>query len=777
MGDVLRDLQKDELSPGAFFADRYQIEDILGRGGMGTVYRARDLSLGEPIALKLLSFGAEPPPVAVLRFRQEVKLARRVTHPHVARVYDIGEHEGQIFLTMELITGGTLRALIKRERRLGPGRALSIARALTEGLAAAHKAGVIHRDLKPTNVLLDHDGRVVLTDFGIARSLQEELTLTVGAIGTPQYMAPEQAYGGPVDARTDLYALGRIILEMLTGERAEIEPERLTEALLRQGVAPAFIALTLSCLEFDPGARPRSADEVARALAEIPLDAADEAITGIRPVATPDAQDPKSVPGDATQPMPPSFPEVTAEGPRALAVLPFLYRGSKETDYFGDAITDELVDVLSRTRSLRVLGTGATARYRQERDPRVVGRELAVFAVIDGAVQILGTRVRLSVRLIDAESGAQLWSDHHEGSLEDLFAFQEAIAQQVAEELRVEITAITHRGDAPAVAIEHYLSARRRLRNFDFAGATTAVEGFAQCISLAPAFAPAFAAHAVASVRAWYFEPGKHEGPDWEQEAAASVARALERAPELAETHLAAGIHATQYGDYPAAVRALTQTLAIAPTCAYAHEHLGMIECEAGRWEPGARRLKIAFDLDPEMPYPLAFLARTYALHRRDDACDETLDRLEQRGGVSRTLATTTRVRVLVWRGDHAAAKRILDNWIPARGMILNATRLYAKALFGAIDDQQIEQHFTELNVGVSNRRRLTHVAQLIAEIFASRGSLDMAGVYLTRAASLLLLDLEWLDHCPLLAPLRPLPVFIEARRLVLARVDAITHL
>ena len=161
MTSVARSEPEEILRKGEIFADRYEVEDLLGRGGMGAVYRVRDFALGEVIALKVLAFGPDPSPTAVLRFRQEVRLARRVTHPNVARVYDIGEHQGTIYLTMELIDGGSLRDVLRAERRLTPARTARIARALCAGLQAIHAGGVIHRDLKPANVLLDRAGRVV----------------------------------------------------------------------------------------------------------------------------------------------------------------------------------------------------------------------------------------------------------------------------------------------------------------------------------------------------------------------------------------------------------------------------------------------------------------------------------------------------------------------------------------------------------------------------------------------------------------------------------------
>jgi eukaryotic-like serine/threonine-protein kinase len=774
MGNAERSEQAAQLALGALFADRYQIEAVLGRGGMGVVYRARDLSLGEEIALKVLAFGHDPSPLAVLRFREEVKLARRVTHPNVARVYDIGEHQGVLYLTMELIDGGTLRALLQRECPLNPGRAVEIARSICAGLEAAHKAGIVHRDIKPTNILIDQRGRFVLSDFGIARSLAEAPSLTMGMVGTPYYMAPEQAYGGPVDARADVYALGRILYEMMTGEGAEALPETLAETLLQKGVPPVLAALVLSCIEREPSARPHSVTEILRALAEIRIEAADEERTRIRPLREPVLLSDETIVTDMAREIArfPSDPSIAGE--RSLAVLPFLYRGPKDSDYLGEVITDELVDILSRTRSLRVFGTGATSKFRIERDPRAIGRELGAFAVIDGTVQLAGPRVRISIRLADAASGAQLWSERHEGTLEDLFEFQDAIARRVAEELRVEITTITHRGDAPAIAIEHYLNARRRLYDFDYPSAVDAIAGFERCIELAPGFTPALAGHAIASLRAWNFDAGSPDAPDWEQQATASVARAIEHAPELAETHLAAGMRAAQYGDYRAAVRALNQALAIAPTCANANEYLGMLECEAGQSQSGTKRLKLATELDPELPYPFSLLARHYALRGRYEAADHLVDRIEQGGGANMVVAAMSRMRTAAWRGDRATLLRITNDGRGARSFRWKLITLYTESMLGEFDEREIAQRFAQLIASVRNRRRITLSFQLVTEVFAGLGKLELAMEHLAQAANLYLFDLEWLNLCPLLGPLRALPEFAEARRLVLARVELI---
>ncbi|HMR75303.1 MAG TPA: serine/threonine-protein kinase, partial [Polyangiaceae bacterium] len=201
-------------------AGRYELLALVGAGGMGSVYRARDRELDEIVALKMLNAELIGSEAMLERFRREVKLARRIAHPNVARVHDIGEHAGQRFLTMEFIAGQSLGTKLGREPRLSLGRAVSLALGICAGVSAAHAAGVVHRDLKPDNVMLKDDGQPVVTDFGIARSVQQhdvKQTALGAVVGTPAYMAPEQVEGSSVDERTDVYALGVLLFELLTG--------------------------------------------------------------------------------------------------------------------------------------------------------------------------------------------------------------------------------------------------------------------------------------------------------------------------------------------------------------------------------------------------------------------------------------------------------------------------------------------------------------------------------------------------------------------------------
>lgn len=748
-----------DLSPGALFADRYRIEGLLGRGGMGAVYRARDVLLGDDVALKVLLPDESANPELAMRFRQEVKLSRRVSHPNVVRVHDIGELGGLLCMTMEIVEGQTLRDRMRREGRIEPARAVEIARTIAQALAAAHAAEIIHRDLKPSNVLLDPQGRVVLTDFGIARCFEDDLHLTSGAIGTMHYMAPEQATNGRVDARTDIYSLGVVLYEMLVGERPAGSASEIAARIEKdRAIPPPLSMLVLRCLSLHPDSRPSSALSLANALASAMADP-DEDET----VAPSRTRGPKSF-----------IPVAPAE--QKLAVLPFRYRGPRDQEYLAEVLTDELVDAVSRTKGLRVLGSGATARFRDARDPIAIGRELGVHAVIDGAVQALGERVRVSVRLIEAASGVQHWAQQHDGPLADLFSFQESIARRVAEGLRCELHTMAHAGTAPTAAIDRYLEARKEMRIADGAGTHRAVELLEGALALAPGFGPAIAAHAVAAVRDWFNDYAQENADELGTKASSAVARALEIAPDIAETQIALATYELQRGDYRAAMTGLFRALEIAPTCAPAHEQLGLLLLEAGQFDKGFFHLELCVELDPLRAVALVALAKTYLLMGRREAGEATVAKivaLERPDRFPPSVMAT--LRDAAWRRDPQATRAILATYpsltMHPLGVFMTA---YARTLLGDMQVADVIRASEARLKGPKSLRFLSMAHQLVAEMAAAQGRLDIALSQLTAAANIALVDVAWLDRCPLLDPLREEPAFLDAARIMRERAAVI---
>src|SRR6202142_4267532 len=264
------------FAPGTVLAGRYRIVALLGRGGMGEVYRAEDLKLGNVVALKFLPASLQNDAVALAGFHAEVRNARQVSHPNVCRVYDIGEVNGQHFLTMEYIDGEDLSSLLRRIGRLPPDKALETAHQICAGLAAAHDCGLLHRDLKPANIMLDGRGRVRITDFGLALS-HDDATGRSETAGTPAYMAPEQIGKGEASVRSDIYSLRLVFYELFTGRlpyqantpvewrRAHMESSPRTPSSVVKDIDPVVEKAILRCLQKDPALRPSSVRQVAAA--------------------------------------------------------------------------------------------------------------------------------------------------------------------------------------------------------------------------------------------------------------------------------------------------------------------------------------------------------------------------------------------------------------------------------------------------------------------------------------------------------------------------------
>jgi len=756
-----------EATPETLFAGRYALMRTLGQGGMGTVYQARDRLVGDVVALKTLEFGKYANPDARERFIREVRLARRITHPHVARMHDLGTHEGQAFLTMEYVEGEDLRALLARERPLPAPRAAHIALAVCEGLAAAHSAGVVHRDLKPANVLVEAGGRVVLTDFGIARAVTGEVSSeTQGVVGTPLYMAPEQVAGEPVDTRADLYAVGLLLFEMLTGQVPFTgdSPWAIAMARLRQpppdlrldtSVPSPLAEVVHRCLARAPEQRLASAREVASALRDWLV-----SVGGPRPWT--ETQPPPMVPSTST---------LTLK--QHVALLPLRFQGSRDFEYLGDSLTEALIDQLSRVRGLRVPGSGVTARFRDERDPRTVGRELGVELVVDGTVQCTGTAARVFVRLLEAQSGTQLWSGRFEYGSTDAFELQDRLVPRIAEELREEFVLAAWLARVPPEALKLYRQAAPRVHEAHrHPGTNNSLELLEECLALAPDFLPAVSLHAVCSLRVWFMAARDGER-DWASVARDSVERAVRLAPELPSTYLARAMLAAQQNDWRSAVMALRTALDIAPTHAPALQYLGNIQCEAGRADEGLVRLRLAYEISSAMVVSLFEFARCSALRGRMDDYRWAMERLE---GVPylRIAAVFLRSRVAAWTGDTEDLRRCRAAIVEDPDFRARMTILYAGVALGDLDALGMMEEVETWLAQTSSPRFVSLLCQFATEMLGLTGHAERALGYFQRSVDTSLIDLEWIDRCPALQSLRALPGFAEGRLKVRTRIDAL---
>jgi serine/threonine-protein kinase len=394
--------------------------------------------------------------------------------------------------------------------------------------------------------------------------------------------------------------------------------------------------------------------------------------------------------------------------------------------------------------------------------------------VLDGTVQLgAGGRTRMTVRLLDARTGVQRWSDRHDGAVSDLFSFQISVARRLAERLRVELTMMSFEGTAPPEAIEGYLRARRDYRQLDTDAATSAFDGFERCVESAPGFLPAISAHAMAAARMWFFDRGIGGRRPWDVTARQSVARALAEAPDLPETHLAAAMLETQEVDFAAARRSLDRALSIAPTHVDTLEYLGMLLLEADLREEGVEKLELVLELDPARFNPLIYLARLRALDGDYEGALALHDKAEQlrvHPGIGTTIGP---LRFAAWRADPASARLPERTIAHLRSPRWQLVQLYLSALRGEIGEAEAIQRTTFFVEAPQSARALSSVCQLLTEIWLLLGHPDRAFEMLDLASNNGLLDIAWIDRCPMLGPIRGQPGFPDVRSATLLRAAA----
>jgi eukaryotic-like serine/threonine-protein kinase len=754
--------------PAPLIGGRYQILSLAGSGAMGSVYRARDLVLDDIVALKFLRAELLDSEAMLERFRREVKIARRVTHKHVARMFDIGEHGDDRYLTMEFIEGEPLSALLARTGPLPLGRVFSLIEPICQGLDAAHAVGVIHRDLKPDNVMITAGGRVVITDFGIARSVcsSNEAGTIGGMVGTPAYMAPEQVEAvRDVDQRADVYALGVMLFEMLTGQlpfdgssAILVAAARLTQPApdprsIRPELDARLAEVVARCLARRPDDRLSSAGEVLAALA--PLAAQ---------VATAPAQEPIAAGLRAAA-------TTTASGDKTVAVLPFKNLGAPDDAYLADGITDDLVDTLSMAPGLRVRPRSAAARFAgQDLATAELGRELDVQVLVEGSVRRRGELLRVSARVVSVAEGFQLWAQRFDRPAGDALVISDEVADAVARALTVAPAGQQRAAPTDPVAIDLYLRGRAEMRSFEHGSMKRAVDLLEQAHRRAPDDATVLAAYARARTRLGFFEPSVDVNEELRQTLELTE-RAVAAAPERGEALLALAHVRFARGEFVQAAELSTRAIARAPLLADAHELWGRLRLEVGPLHQGIPAMGRARELDPLMDAQAHELARARALSG-DFAGARAL--VAAWAGPPAPRAAFV-ARFMLWSGDAATWAPLLpspDTELGVRGVVVNATRHLFST--GKIDP---EADAAMLAAAASPERPLRLrclLYQLTAEHHAAAGQDETALERLEGAVATGLIDWEWLERCRLFERLRSAPRFVELRRQLEERVRSI---
>ena len=595
----------------------YEIVEPLGAGGMGEVYRARDVRLGRDVAVKILSGHLAGDAEAMARFEHEARTVAALSHPNILAIHDFSVQEGMPSTVTELLEGESLRDRLTRGA-LPWREAAVLGIAVADGLAAAHALGIVHRDLKPENLFLLRDGRVKILDFGLARQVlpsgpaDTHLTLVLGrehglVLGTLGYMSPEQARGGPVGVTSDIFSLGCVLYELVTGRRAfdQATIAETLSAILNEhprpieesgGQVPAEVArVILHCLEKQPSARFQSARDTAFALQALVND------TSVMPGAR----------GGRSG----------RTATKAVAVLPFVNEGGDtELDYLCDALTEILANALAELPRLRVVPRTVAQRYKgRVLEPMRIGAELNATALVTGRVVARGGQVSVQAELIDAPSNALLWGQRFVRPATEIFALQEALAAEIVGALSrklggtkkpVRRTVAAHT-PAPA-AYEHYLRGRHAFQQWGSRGIAKAIEHLEQAILADPDYAPAWAGLSDALGASAYFGFS---------DPAVSMARAksaAERASALdgtsAEAHAALAV-ALMFGgwDLERAGVAFRHAVALNPRLATTHAFHALYLSACGRPDEAIAEARKGEALDPVSP--LTVLSVAWACH------------------------------------------------------------------------------------------------------------------------------------------------------------------
>ena len=585
------------LAPGTRFGS-YEILSLLGAGGMGEVYRARDGRLARDVALKTISPRLAAEPDALARFQREAKVIAALSHPHILTIYDVGNEAGVWFLVTELLEGETLRERLSRED-LGWTKAVEIAVAVAEGLASAHARGIVHRDLKPENVFLTSEGHVKILDFGLARQAPPNAevadtrslsnpTEPGAVVGTVAYMSPEQLRGRPLDPRSDIFSLGCVLHEMLSRHAPFLRPTAVeTMAAILKDPPPAAAdacalpaeleRLVLHCLEKNRDERFQSVRDLAFALKALSSGAS------ARPAH----------PGRARSP--------------SVAVLPFVnLSADPENEFFADGITEDVIAHLSKVRALKVISrTSVMAFKKREHSLCEIGLKLGAATLLEGSVRRAGNRVRIVAQLIDGESDDHIWVDTYDRELTDIFEIQTDVALRIAAALQAELSPderarIRRRPTHDMEAYQLYLQGRQCLFRYTAEAFRDSISLYEQAIARDPTFALAHAAlaHVYAELGVEGFGP---QSPALNyQKARETVAKALALDDSLGEAYGIAGlIRLVGDFDWSGAEGDFKLALELSPGSADVHDHYGWLCSALERHDDALREVRRARELDP----------------------------------------------------------------------------------------------------------------------------------------------------------------------------------
>ena len=604
--------------PATTLLGRYVIEEQIGAGGMGEVYRAQDTRLKRTVAIKMLPRETAGDTGLRRRFLNEARAASALNHPNIVALYDICSDKNIDFLVMEYVAGKTLKELICAEG-LPISEAGGYAIQLAGALAVAHAAGLIHRDVKPANIMVTNDGQVKVLDFGLAKQLTPTGADSLDAgqsipgmlVGTVSYMSPEQTSGEPLDARSDIFAFGSVLYEAVTGELPFRAPSLLStmhEIALHDPPPPSRVQprvpvwleqIILRCLRKQVAERYQSMAELLEALRT----------GGVR--AAPETERASTSPASS------------------IAVLPFA-SASGDGEQFGDGLAEELIHALSLYDDLQVTARASAAAVRGHGfDIREIGRRLNVSVVLDGSVRRAGNRLRITAQLIDVNDGHHLWSERYDREMTDVFEVQDEITAAIVDKLRPQLlgtrfpSAARHSEDPEAYAL--YLKGRHHWGRRP-AGTMEAIAYFEQAVKRDPTYALAYTglADAYNTLASW--EGGVLSPGEGFPKGMSYAEQALRLKPELAEGHAALAYALLHYRwEIPEAERSFSEAIRLNPRYGPAHHWYSHLLVAMGRMEESLAESKIYLNLDPADPFSQLHLMWHHVMaHDFDQALSES---------------------------------------------------------------------------------------------------------------------------------------------------------
>jgi serine/threonine-protein kinase len=621
---------KEELTTGSTFAGRYQIIEELGRGGMGKVYRALDKKLNEEVAFKLIKPDIASDKKTLERFSNELKIARKISHKNVGRMYEMMEDNGTHFITMEYIPGEDLKRLIRKVGRFSVGKTISAVKQICEGVIEAHRLGIVHRDLKSQNIMVDEEGNAKIMDFGIARFLRAKgLTGEGLVIGTLEYMSPEQVEGKEVDQRSDIYSLGIILYEMVTGRvpfegdtpfiigvKHKSETPKNPKKINSQ-LPDDLTQLILKCVEKDKEQRYQTVDQVLREINAIEED-----------LATSERE--KDKPKRETE------QTVLTKWKNSIAVLPFAdLSPQKDQEYFCEGIAEEIINSLTKINELRVVArTSAFSFKGRDVDVHEIGNKLNVESILEGSVRKAGNRLRINAQLIHVEDDYHIWSERYDREMDDVFAIQDEITQAIVEKLKVklfgeekEILVKRHTDNPEAHSL--YLKGRYFWNKRTEIFLKKAIKHFEKAIESDPNYGLAYAGLSDCyNLLPWYsMVPPEDAHP----KAKTAALKALELDNNLAEAHTSLAFALMQYDwDWETADKEFKLALKLNSGYAAAHHWYFEFLAAMCRLDESMAEIKHAQKLDPlSLIINSALGWQLYFVRNYDEAIEQCKKTLE----------------------------------------------------------------------------------------------------------------------------------------------------